>query len=302
MPSKSHRQRKQHTKNKQNNIQQNETQQIAEETIDANLDQLIVTNKEPTYEPRYINMSNTTNNQQQNTEMCEGGSLFRNCAMAIAGKSTIKPLEDSTINKQANTDNKQNNTQQEVEKFESIETNNEMDQNNLAYDEKFASPVASSARKRGIDYFEQPQYNQYDYYSNSCGEVSNNVVFRDPMAKRYRRFNKKVFRIFYYIIIISILLLTGALCVIKNIKQYKLQHNKFNIEQQINDGKLIDNSYIDTNINNITNIQPLITTNDKNDMNTLFGGDLNNIIEKPKAVKLRDEHGRFMKQSNDDVL
>lgn len=293
MPSKSRRQKKQHNKDKQN-----ENQQIADDSVNASLDQLIVTNQEPTYEPRYIDINNMTNNQQQNKQVCEEGSLFRNCAMAIAGKSTIQPLENNIANKQKQTitDNKQNDTQQNAETFETIETNKQIEQNVSVNDEKFAAPVASSAQKRGVDYFEQPQYNQYDYYSNSCGEVSDNVVCRDPIAKRYRRFNKKMFRIFYCIIIVSILLLTGALCVIKNIKKYKLQHNQFN------DNNLINNSNADINLNNIANTQQPISENDKNNINNLFGGDLNNAIEKPKTIKLRDEHGRFMKQTNDDVL
>lgn len=288
MSSKQHRQKRrrikktEETPNDDNNI---EVDTIDDNNIDADLNKLIVTNNKTSYDPKYIDLAN------DNTR-CNEGSLFRNCAMAITGQTTIEPLKK-------NVDNTNNNIEDNL-----TTKQNETpipDNDNINEDKSSASIPPKMRLSGGNEYYDNNEQNFMPFDGVALNN-NNNVILSVPITKHCRHFNKKAFRICYIIIIICIILSIGSLYVINSITKYKEQREKQFTPTEQND--ITHNQPM--NIQNMPyeNIQNNYNLNggDFNDinLNERIVEDLNNNVEKTKPIKLRDKRGRFVKQNIED--
>ena len=302
----------------------------SEETPDVNIDQLIVYPTENTYSSPTINV-NTGEHKKENFTNTKNtssqGSLFRNCAMAIAGKKTVEPAQQ-IVTKQDDT----NSQVPPVETFDSLiqeaqhsqfteaeQFMQTMDQEPTQQEQAVVTTNSSDSCTE--EFNNEPQYIHlghqcgHSHIGNSCGEV----VCSNPDFVHMRPFNRKAFRVAYIIIVLFFIGLFAAAIVIEGIKKHK---NKCESVLETDDKKplpppKVENTKVpeetknvseDIAVESVESVKSIETDQEDDTLNpyNMTGGDkfhedLYSAIADIKRERARDERGRFVKQS-DNVL
>lgn len=330
MSTRHHKQRKRKQNSSMDDLieQPEKTEQLEEDNGVVNLDQLIVRDEQPSYEPKYIDMNqtNSKNNKQERFTPNENqGSLFRNCAMAIAGKTTVEPLQpiQETFTEQPRQQSTPCPQQQPMEPetppvpqpMPAIQQPASME--DIPFEQ-------IREQQHGIQKCIPPPMMKnemnFDYgYRYPVDHEVENMIDVDPLRTRRRPFNKRAFRITYIVIVIATILAFVLALVISKIRKHKAEKDK----EKENTQHIVDTSAptipekqivinpMPTPVINTTNQQltpPQIQTFDNNHLafdTAMMGGNENdkliNDIEQIKNMRQRDNKGRFVK-STESIL